>query len=229
MIVVADSHVSEENGNVAEFRALLTRLEKSREEVVFLGDVFDLWIALPGYELDLHREFLAWCARRKTHVSVGLIEGNHEFFVAEERGESFSWCSPDARQGPAGSLFVHGDLIDRRDRGYRFLRRASKNRVMKSLLRSFPAAGKSLVAAAKKRLDLKDGKHIPEDEIRAFAESEFARGAKMILAGHFHRYYAYAGPEGCSLHVLPAWLDTGIVTRFDPALKQVRCCHWREA
>jgi UDP-2,3-diacylglucosamine hydrolase len=228
MIVIADSHVGEENGNVAEFRETLAKLGKSRDDVVFLGDIFELWIALPAYEQPLHREFMDWCDAEKGRRSVGFIEGNHEFFVAEERAAHFTWCVGGAWRNVPGCLLVHGDRIDRRDRGYRLLRRTSKTPLMKTMLRLAPPLGRALISAAKERLDRKGTKRMPADQIRAFAEAEFAGGVKAILAGHFHQYYAYAGPEGCSLHILPAWLDTGIVTRFDPVLKQVRCCHWRE-
>jgi len=228
MIVIVDCHVSARNGTADEFHAMLERLAQSREDLVFLGDTFELWIALRAYEDELHRRFLAWCVRQKEERSVGFVEGNHEFFVAEERGGCFSWCVPEARQEPGGLLLVHGDLIDRRDRGYRLLRRVSKSRLMKLALRCFPPGGKALVALASRGLAFRGRKALPEQELRRFAEATFARDARTILTGHFHRPYLYRRADGRCLHTVPAWRDSRAVVRLDSSSHEFTILRWQE-
>jgi len=46
-VIITDAHVHPGFGNAESFFAMLTVLESLPVDVVFLGDVFDLWIALP--------------------------------------------------------------------------------------------------------------------------------------------------------------------------------------
>jgi UDP-2,3-diacylglucosamine pyrophosphatase LpxH len=85
MIIIADAHIDEACGNDTDFFRMLHALENNDHDVVFLGDIFDLWIALPRYEKNSHRQFLSWCQEQKSHRSIGFIEGNHEYFVAQEK------------------------------------------------------------------------------------------------------------------------------------------------
>ena len=65
MIIITDAHVSKIKGNDASFLKMLEALEKNSQDLIFLGDIFDLWIALPRYEDDIHREFISWCREQK--------------------------------------------------------------------------------------------------------------------------------------------------------------------
>jgi hypothetical protein len=79
--MIADAHISRTQGNVEAFFEMLAALEDGPSDVVFLGDIFDLWVALPRYENEQHRMFLSWCQRQKGHRRIGFVEGNHEFFL----------------------------------------------------------------------------------------------------------------------------------------------------
>ena len=56
MILIADAHTGK--ANVGAFFEMLEAIADTGETVVFLGDIFDLWIGLPRYETDQHRRFL---------------------------------------------------------------------------------------------------------------------------------------------------------------------------
>jgi len=53
MIIVTDAHISKTDGNHATFFRMLESLEENNQDLIFLGDIFDLWVALPGYESDV--------------------------------------------------------------------------------------------------------------------------------------------------------------------------------
>ena len=74
MILIADTHAGNE-GDVDEFFQMLHALEKTDEPIVFLGDIFDLWIGIKRYEDDEHRRFINWCTEQKSKRSVhpGLV------------------------------------------------------------------------------------------------------------------------------------------------------------
>jgi len=231
MIIVADAHISEGRGNFASFCKMLELLGDGAQDIVFLGDIFDLWLALPRYEEDIHRQFLAWCRNQKTHRRIGFLEGNHEFFLAEERHEYFTWCSPgpwmlDSR----GNLFVHGDLINRGDKRYLLLRRLTKNRITKYIFRNLPL-GPQIALMLKRKLKKTNTsfrKFLPEDEIKAFAETQFTTGVQTIFVGHFHQDYYYNNSQSRKLYVLPDWHRTGKVTLYEPDTSKITSIHWKQ-
>ncbi len=216
MYIVADSHVTTEAGPA--FFQLLEFLAKSGEDIVFLGDIFDLWIALPRYESERHRRFLAWCAVQKQRI--GLVEGNHEFFVSQERNPYFTWTADSAfYETASGLLFCHGDRINRKDRNYLLFRKLTKNIVIKSLLRVIPF-GPVIVEQIKRQIKSKKSefrRHMPEEEIVRFADAQFRKGKHTIFLGHFHQNggYVYAPSGNHRLFVLPDWLSTRQITHYD--------------
>lgn len=230
MILVADAHVSRERGNVTPFFDMLSRLSRSREEIIFLGDIFDLWIALPRYEGDIHRHFLDWCRAARNGRCVGFIEGNHEFFVARNRSDAFSWCTESSwHQEHDGRLFCHGDRINRQDRWYLRFRRISRHPVTQAALRAVPAGPR---LADSIRRGMKYGnqamkKWFPDEEISRFAAARFTEGASSLHIGHFHRDFI-GGTGGRRLRLVPAWFREGQIMVTDPATGEAHCRHWTE-
>ena len=107
----------------------------------------------PATNLGIHRRFLSWCGAQKKYRRIGFIEGNHEYFLAEERRDFFTWCSdgPYHRDGK-GNLFCHGDQVNRRDRNYLRFRKMAKNGLTKTVLRLMPF-GPEFVEQLKARLE----------------------------------------------------------------------------
>ena len=231
MIIVTDAHISKATGNHATFFSMLESLGKNDQDLIFLGDIFDLWVALPGYESDLHHDFSRWCRDQKKHRTIGFMEGNREYYLAAERRQAFSWCSAGAwYRDDSGTLFVHGDQINRRDRNYSAFRKLLKNRMAKFILNGLPF-GPRFVDACKQRLKQTNTQfrlHLPREEIRVFAESRFAEGVDSIFVGHFHQEYIYRNSDSKSLYILPDWFSTQKVTAFDQESKKAVCLHWKQ-
>jgi len=229
MIIVSDAHINESLGNQIDFFRMLQALERNDEDLVFLGDIFDLWIALPRYESEIHRRFLSWCSKQKKIRRVGFIEGNHEYFLAEERRGFFTWCSdgPCHRDGE-GHLFCHGDQVNPRDRNYLRFRKMAKNRLTKTALRLMPF-GPDFVGHLKTRLKLTnlEFRHrLPVKELERFARSRFESGDQIIFVGHFHQAYHMRGPDSRCLYTLPSWFGKGMITRFEGRSGQVSHGSW---
>jgi UDP-2,3-diacylglucosamine hydrolase len=231
MILITDSHVQNPAGDGAEFLRMLEHLGGGRQDIVFLGDIFDLWIALPGYETPLQGQFLAWCRAQRRQRTVGFMEGNHEFFVCQAHRAAFSWCSADATfHDGQGRFFSHGDRINRQDLNYRRFRRLVKNPLTRTLLPAIPL-GPSLAEWCKQRLrraNVNFRKHLPASDIAAFAAASARSGARHLFIGHFHRPLRQPMADGPVLHLLPAWHASGQVTLFDEQTGIATCTHWRE-
>ncbi len=229
MIIVSDAHINESHGNQADFFRMLQALGKNEEDLVFLGDIFDLWIALPRYESEIHGRFLSWCSEQKKYRRIGFIEGNHEYFLAKERRDFFTWCSdrPYHRDGK-GHLFCHGDQVNPRDRNYLRFRKIAKNRLTKTVLRWMPC-GPGFVEQVKSRLKLTnlEFRHrLPVEELQRFALSCFESGDRIIFVGHFHQACRMRGPDNRCLYTLPSWFGRGMITRFEVRTGQVTHARW---
>ena len=231
MIIVTDAHISRSAGNDTPFFQMLAVFEKTRHDLIFLGDIFDLWIAIPRYEDNIHARFGAWCRSQKSIRSIGFLEGNHEFFLADERLETFTWCRKNAwRRDNSGVLFVHGDQINRKDRIYLLFRKLTKNKITKFILRVLPH-GPALIGSLQlglNRINNKNRGYVPEDEIKKFAESRFAEGVDTIFVGHYHREYCYRNFESKELYVLPDWCSTQKITIYQEHPKKITMIHWNE-
>ena len=218
MIIVTDAHVSHARGNHTDFFSMLEAFERTEHDLIFLGDIFDLWIALPRYEEDIHTKFIAWCLGQRDSRSIGFLEGNHEFYLASQRPKAFSWCSYDSwLQNDAKILFIHGDLINRKDKKYLIFKKLIKNNLVKLILRILPY-GPEIAASVKQGLKNSNNKfrmQIPWDEIKRFADRKFAQGIETIFAGHFHQEYCYRNQESKKMYLLPDWLSTQKVTLYE--------------
>lgn len=230
MIVIADAHVSKENGNIDDFFEMLDLLAQSDQEIIFLGDIFDLWIGLRRYEEDHHRRFIDWVGKRTERGLVGFVEGNHEFYVAKRYRKTFHLASPTGfRDESRGLLFVHGDLINRADKNYLRFRLLTKNFLTRSLLRFMPF-GLKLAEKLKQRLKTTNKPFkikLPEEALREYAEARFEEGVRRVLVGHFHDPFTHEHADGRGLYVLPAWLNTQMVAVLNGPDYTPVVRHWR--
>ncbi|GBC62762.1 hypothetical protein DENIS_3739 [Desulfonema ishimotonii] len=232
MIIVTDAHISSAAGNSATFFEMLRAFEETAGDLIFLGDIFDLWIALPGFEQEIHREFLAWCRTQKGRRKIGFIEGNHEFFLARKKGDAFSWCTDGpCRDDGRGHLFCHGDQINRKDRNYLRFRRLVRNSVTRMLLKHIPLGPElaEQVRRGMKNTNPVFRKMFPENEITAFGKDCFRdRRVRTVFVGHFHREYVMPFSPGRRLYLLPDWLSTEKVALYREATGEMILSHWRE-
>jgi UDP-2,3-diacylglucosamine pyrophosphatase LpxH len=229
MIIITDAHVSKARDNHTAFFEMLAAIEKTDHSLIFLGDIFDLWIALPRYECDIHHDFSAWCRRQKTARTIGFVEGNHEFYLSKQRASIFSWCSNGAWWvDDGGTVFAHGDHVNRRDKNYLLFKKLVKNNVTKFLLQHMPYGPKfaESIKRGLKNTNKKFRIQIPYDEIKFFADSRFAEGIDTIFLGHFHQAYCYRNPESKKLFALPDWLSTQKVTLYRKSSGHVSSMPW---
>lgn len=231
MIIITDAHLTQASGSRIDFFRMLAAIEHSDHDIVFLGDVFDLWIALPRYEQEIHRRFLDWCQTQKSRRQIGFIEGNHEFFVAEERETYFSWCTGGAwRCHSDAVMFTHGDCVNPLDKNYLRFRKLTKNKTTKFLMRFFPF-GPALTHALKlqlRRTNQRFRNQLPHDEIHEFAAASFLNGISTIFVGHFHCDYRYDHSDSQTLYAVPDWHTSQTVTVFDPGMHRVESLLWTD-
>ena len=229
-ILIADSHIREDSAD--GFFAMLDRIREYRPAgVVFLGDIFELWIALDGYESGIHRRFLEWCAESKKVFEVGFILGNHEFYLMDRHAGAFSWISEVGHTTPDGIRFIHGDLINRADFRYLTLRKLLRNRFTRRLLKitagTIGPRVSEKVRTSLKSTNLQNKRILPESYLARYAQTARAAGIRHIFAGHFHRHVQLDLPDGVPVEILPAWGNAGEIVLLTPG-GETSCGPWRE-
>lgn len=221
-LMIADAHLTCRTPEDGFFRMLDAAARLPGDVgIIFLGDVFDLWIALPGYENDEHRRFLDWCRREKTKRKIIFLEGNHEFFVAKTYGDAFTYAGEDAYQDGLLQWF-HGDRINKSDRGYAFLRFMIRNRVTRWFLRLVgPTFGPSFAHYVRERLRTTNQayKHyFPEPHALRYLAS--CPPDSVVFAGHFHDRVTKTA-EGRTMEVLPAYANASELAYYDPSAPEL--------
>ena len=216
-LMIADAHLTCRTPE-EEFFRLLDRVSPLPPDVgvIFLGDIFDLWIAIRGYETDEQRRFLEWCRREKDRREIVFLEGNHEFFVAKTYGSAFTHCSEDEFQ--AGLLqWLHGDRINRADYAYAVLRFILRNPITRGFLWTIGSTfGPSFAHYVRERLRITNQAHkqfFPEPHALQFLEE--CPADSIVFVGHFHDRLTKTR-NGRTLEVLPAYAEAAEIALFDP-------------
>ena len=186
LILVADPHWAVE----------LTGLETAtarfpQADWLFLGDVFDVWVGLPGMETSAQRAFLDWVqARRTAGRWVGLWLGNREYFL-ERYAASFDLMG----EGMGGRLdgepltWEHGDLINTADRQYRLWNLVSRSGLLWLLFRGMPAGTARHVSAwMEQKLRTTNSSYKLAFPRQAFHAAAEANPSTTFVTGHFHTH-----------------------------------------
>ena len=160
-------------------------------------------------------------ALRRAGVRVVLVEGNRDFFLDAPTSTRFAmpreWCT---RSSPAARRFLleHGDLINRRDRLYRFWRAVSKSARRPVVGAPAPSASGPAHRARHRGAAVAR----PTSPIGAACRSaistarrrHFAAGVDIVLWGHFHREWRFEGSGGMRTSS-PGGSKTGTVAWVD--------------
>jgi UDP-2,3-diacylglucosamine hydrolase len=225
--LIADSHLGDRRAPPGEFLAMLERLEEPRL-VVFLGDLFKVWLALPAYWDDQARAVLAGFARlRAAGTHLVFVVGNREFFLprdpaeARRRGLPFDAIVHDACVVSWGGRrygLTHGDVVNRRDRQYLRWRRIARSRTLEALFRLLPGRLARRIAERLEGGMAATNQEIkiqyPRDELEAFAQTVLA-GLDGFFIGHFHRDETIPVPGGAALlRIVPDWHARRTVLRL---------------
>lgn len=181
--VISDVHAVEGEESERALWALLEQVSRTSDDVVFLGDIMDLWIGIPRYEDSLHRDFLEWCRREKERRKVYFVEGNHEYYVARYHRDVFFMSSEDCLE-INGIHFVHGHRIQGSALGFNNLFCCVAKSYILYLLMSILPFGVKFASFLKKSLGSGHARsYLPRAEIERWLLNQKAR---TFVIGHFH-------------------------------------------
>jgi UDP-2,3-diacylglucosamine hydrolase len=213
--VFADCHVGRRVGDEEPFlEALEAARRRGATSITLLGDIFHFFIAHPKFETPAIARFLEVVrGLARAGIPVTYVEGNRDFFLRGSYVESaFRQVCDEERFEAGGRRFLatHGDLLNEKDRPYRFWRFLSKNPISRAALGFVPkGAGNRLVWNVEARLYRSNFKHktrLPVEMIRAFAAKRFREGVDVVLLGHFHKVWSER-VDGGLVEILPAFVE----------------------
>jgi UDP-2,3-diacylglucosamine hydrolase len=217
LVFIGDVHLDRDDPCLGPFLEYLERVGETSRRIVFLGDLFNLWIGRPELEQPHQTAVVNKLAElRRRGVAVRYLEGNRDYRIgpcyagravddATDRGivEQF-----------AGRRIVaiHGDLANPEDRQYRRWRRISRARVAWAMFNLLPRTRRlRLAESLERRLRSSNVEFkgvFPERAVRAYAATMLGPSDDALVLGHFHVERELApgpsGPRG-SIFVLPEW------------------------
>lgn len=214
---VGDVHLDREDPHLEAFLSFLDRLGRTSRRIVFLGDLFNVWLGRRELEQPHQAAVLAKLRDlRGRGVSIGYVEGNRDFHIgAGYGGEAIDVASDAAlveEQGGTRLYAAHGDLVNARDLRYRLWRAVSRSAPVWRLFNGLPAPHRLRLAESLERrlraTNVAYKKDFPEDAVRGFAARILPRGFDVVVLGHFHVErdipLGPAHPRG-RVVVLPEW------------------------
>jgi UDP-2,3-diacylglucosamine hydrolase len=172
---------------------LIGRLTPS-DTVVIMGDLFDFWV---GFRSVVPYRYLPILSRLHSlsagGVTIHYTEGNHDFFM----GPFFTeFIGAQVHTGPwelthsgLRVYVAHGDQVNPRDRGYRFLRlvlRSLPVRVIRHLIPPFVIERIARAMSRASRVYTDTKKDDKQALGREFAVTRFFDGYDAVVLGHFH-------------------------------------------
>jgi UDP-2,3-diacylglucosamine pyrophosphatase LpxH len=186
-------------------------------EIIYLGDGFQYLIGMSKFWTGGLNEVLAvWRELRGSGVTIGVIEGNRDFFLdARDLAAELDWTGSQHEfvAGPRRFRLVHGDKVNRRDLQYRFWSWVSKSAPARMWAHLLPRSlANAIVTGMEARLAETNRKfryRKPLADLRRAARSAWDEGVDVVLWGHFHTLWRYSCDDRVAA-ILPAWLETGL-------------------
>ena len=214
---VGDVHLDRGDAALEPFLSLLDRLGQRARRIVFLGDLFNVWLGRRELEQP-HQTAVIEALRglRERGVAIGYVEGNRDYRIgagyAGDAVDQATEAGTTEEQGGTRLFASHGDLVNVRDLRYRLWRSFSRSAPVWWAFNRIAASRRLRLAESLERrlratnVDYK--REFPEAQVREFAAGIVARGFDAVVLGHFHLERELRlgppHPEG-RVFVLPEW------------------------
>ncbi len=195
-VFASDTHLAADRpAQVAEFAALLERVQRWRATLYLLGDLVEFW---PGDDDDapLHRDLVARLARlTAAGCRVGVTRGNRDFLLGEgfRRATGADLLDDWTRieLGGEHALLTHGDLLCTRDLKYQEFRRYVRDPARQQQFLGLPLAERRRIAL-QTREGTQSSMAEKAAEIMDVDDAEVLRvmrehAATLLIHGHTHR------------------------------------------
>jgi UDP-2,3-diacylglucosamine hydrolase len=217
LVFVGDVHLDRDDPDLEGFLSFLDGLGRTARRIVFLGDLFNVWLGRRELEQPHHAAVLDKLRQlRSRGVKIAYVEGNRDFHIGTAYGgDALDLATRGAleeEQGGTRLLATHGDLVNVRDLRYRVWRAVSHSAPVWWAFNRLSAPRRVRLAESLERrlraTNLEYKREFPESAVRRYAAQVVSRGRDVVVLGHFHverdLLLAPPHPPGRVL-VLPLW------------------------
>jgi len=217
LVYIGDVHLDRGQPEVDEFLAFLESLVLTTSRIVLMGDLFNIWLGRREMEQEHHHAVIrTFRELRQRGVVVRYVEGNRDYRIGPlYTGDALDDCSNQGLVDHFGghSIFaIHGDLVNRADRQYRYWRAFSRSGLIWGVFNLVPEKSRlKLAEALAQRMggtNLAYKGEFPEAAIREYSQQCMAAGHDIVVLGHFHverlLQLTVEGDER-RIFVLPEW------------------------
>lgn len=238
---LSDIHLidGQEKNSLALFNFINSIPSLGGTHLFLVGDIFDLWISDHHYFQNRFKNLIdAITNLTSLGIEVHYFEGNHDLYIndfwATIPGVNVHLEPAQFQLGSYRVRVEHGDLMNKEDRGYLFLKSLLQSSIMKLIAKRLPGFIVSFIGERMSRASrsyTSHQKYLPEVEIikfmRAHAIAEYnLRPFDFLICGHTHVKHEEVIEQGefkLTLINLGSWFD------FPKAfvLKEDRSC-WIE-
>ena len=219
LVFVGDVHLDRDDAHLEAFLSFLDDLRPTVGRVVFMGDLFNVWIGRRELEQPHQRAVVERLASmRRDGIVIRYIEGNRDYRIEDAYvGQALDDSTAGGIEESIGGrrlYAIHGDLANPRDRQYRTWRWVSRSPLAWMILRGIPRRRRMrFVEGLEERLrraNLDFKQEFPETDVRAYAEGFLGQGYDAVVLGHFHVEKDLAATPPSSpgrILVLPEWKE----------------------
>ena len=229
LVFVGDVHLDSSDMHLDAFLGFLEGLSRTTSRLVFLGDLFNLWIGRRETEQPYQRAVADKLeSLRRRGMVVRYVEGNRDYRIASTYvGSALDEATLDGVSEVFGGRrlwAIHGDLANPSDRYYRRWRALSRSSFFWNLFNLVPR-GRRMRAAEYLERKLRKSKsaykrNFPEREVRAYGSAFLERGYDTVVLGHFHvekDLTCESAQTTGRILVLPEWRESRRHLQVDPA------------
>ena len=227
LVFVGDVHLDGTDAHLEAFLDFLEGLRETTSRLVFLGDLFNLWIGRRELEQPHQRAVAEKLeSLRGGGMVVRYVEGNRDYRIGPAYvGSALDEATLDGISEEFGGRrlwAIHGDLANPTDRYYRRWRAVSRSAPFWVLFNLIPRKRRMRLADSieskmrKSNREFKAG--FPEPEVRTYAAGFLQQGYDTVVLGHFHvekDLRAQVRETTGRILVLPEWRESRRHLRVD--------------
>ncbi len=224
-LFVSDVHLRDSRSDITEaFLRFLAERVPSGSALFVLGDLFDEWLGDDEDGDCVAAAIQALRALAEAGVSVQVMHGNHDFFLAERFCER-SRCGLLEDEHVIASrcgrrlLLMHGDTLCTDDGSYQSYRSLVHDPAWQAEFLSLPMSQRRAQAQIARGVSQRQGALKPERIMdvnpRAVLDTLRAQRAQVLVHGHTHRPAMHDLGESRRRIVLGAWEDGGWYLRWN--------------
>lgn len=217
---LADPHFERGDAALATFyRWIEAFLAQGTQNLVLLGDLFQVWVGLPAVETEEQRALIrALGDISKAGRNVVYLRGNRDYFIERSLSEAGVHLHDQWDLDAPGGLvrFEHGDLINSSDQNYLRWRELSRSATVSALFQLLSPDRQRALAQKLERSLARTNTYYkayrPERELHQWANRLADQGVRTAVLGHFHVDEA-THLSGVDIRFVPQFREDGAFLR----------------